>query len=164
MSLIEKIPELGDDEVVIGSRDAARAAKIIVLSVFNTDQVEAVVEGAAGAPHLELDAGRACAERLELLDLMNEPPDLRFVHLHRAEFDAVVDGKATNDFNHSSSIFQRAFGELFEGIASGRNRFIDTGKNAIASRKTLARYHRRSTYLCEHLGDDITNQIFVDSQ
>ncbi len=40
-------------------RDAARAAKIIVLSVFNTDQVEAVVEGAAGAPHLELDAGHA---------------------------------------------------------------------------------------------------------
>jgi len=40
-------------------RDAARAAKIILLSVFNTDQVEAVVEGKAGAPHLELEAGHA---------------------------------------------------------------------------------------------------------
>ena len=39
--------------------DVARAAKIIVLSVFNTDQVEAVVEGKVGLPHLELDAGHA---------------------------------------------------------------------------------------------------------
>ena len=39
--------------------DVARAAKIIVLSVFNTDQVEAVVEGKVGLPHLELDAWHA---------------------------------------------------------------------------------------------------------
>lgn len=39
--------------------DVARAAKIIVLSVFNTDQVEAVVEGKVGLPHLELGAGHA---------------------------------------------------------------------------------------------------------
>ena len=39
--------------------DAARAAKIIVLSVFNTDQVEDVVEGKDGVPHLELGAGHA---------------------------------------------------------------------------------------------------------
>ena len=40
-------------------RDVARAARTIVLSVFNTDQVEAVVEGRAGAAHLELDASHA---------------------------------------------------------------------------------------------------------
>ncbi len=39
--------------------EAARAAKIIVLSVFNTDQVEAVVEGRGDAAHLELAAGHA---------------------------------------------------------------------------------------------------------
>jgi len=38
---------------------AARVVKIVVLSVFNTDQVEAVVEGAGGAPSLELASGHA---------------------------------------------------------------------------------------------------------
>jgi 3-hydroxyisobutyrate dehydrogenase-like beta-hydroxyacid dehydrogenase len=44
---------------VASLREAARAAKIIVLSVFNTDQVESVVEGKDGAPHLELTEGHA---------------------------------------------------------------------------------------------------------
>lgn len=39
--------------------EVARHAKIIVLSVFNTDQVEAVVEGAGGVANLELESGHA---------------------------------------------------------------------------------------------------------
>jgi len=39
--------------------EASRVAKIFVLSVFNTDQVEQVVDGAGGAPHLELGEGHA---------------------------------------------------------------------------------------------------------
>lgn len=38
---------------------AGAAAKIVVLSVFNTDQVEAVLEGRDGAAHLELGKGHA---------------------------------------------------------------------------------------------------------
>jgi 3-hydroxyisobutyrate dehydrogenase-like beta-hydroxyacid dehydrogenase len=39
--------------------EVGRNAKIIVLSVFNTDQVEAVVEGAGGVANLELESGHA---------------------------------------------------------------------------------------------------------
>ncbi len=38
---------------------AAQGAAVVVLSVFNTDQVEEVVEGARGKPSLELAAGQA---------------------------------------------------------------------------------------------------------
>lgn len=69
-------------------RDAARAAKIIVLSVFNTDQVDAVVDGAGGVPHLELEAGHAVVctstcdpDRVAALAAKVAPRGIRFLEM-----------------------------------------------------------------------------------
>ncbi len=68
--------------------EAALAAKIVVLSVFNTDQVEAVVEGRDGAPHLELRAGHAviCTstcdpDRVAALAERVSPRGIRFLEM-----------------------------------------------------------------------------------
>ncbi len=69
-------------------REVALAAKIVVLSVFNTDQVEAVVEGKDGAPHLELTAGHAviCTstcdpDRVAALAARVAPRGIRFLEM-----------------------------------------------------------------------------------
>jgi 3-hydroxyisobutyrate dehydrogenase-like beta-hydroxyacid dehydrogenase len=69
-------------------RDAARASKVIVLSVFNTDQVEAVVEGKDDAPHLELTTGQAVVctstcdpDRVAALVARVAPRGIRFLEM-----------------------------------------------------------------------------------
>ncbi len=69
-------------------RAAARTANIIVLSVFNTDQVEAVVEGSGDAAHLELEAGHAIVctstcdpDRVAALAERVAPRGIRFLEM-----------------------------------------------------------------------------------
>ena len=56
----------------------------------------------------ELDAGRALAEDAELLDLVGQPADLGFLHLHRAELDALVDRDAADVVDDAAAVVDRA--------------------------------------------------------
>src|SRR5690349_12340841 len=75
------------------------------------DHRQAMIAAVDLAPH-ELDAGSFFAEGLELLDLVLQPADLGFVHLHRAELDAVVDRDATDMADDPLAVFQAPLAEL----------------------------------------------------
>ena len=96
------------------------------------DDRQAVIAAEDFAPQ-ELDARRPLAERLELLDLVRQPADLRLFHLHRAQLDALVDGDAADVGDDAPAVFQRAAREPLEGFARGRHGLVDVGEQAEAA-------------------------------
>ena len=88
------------------------------------DDGQAVIAAEHFAPH-ELDAGRALAERLELFDLVLQPADLGFFHLHRAQLDALVDRDAADVVDDPLAVFDRPLAELLEGLGRGGHGFVD---------------------------------------
>ena len=96
----------------------------------------------------ELHARRTLAERLELLDLVRQPADLRLFHLHRAQFDALVDGDAADVGDDAAAVFQRAAGEPLEGLARGRHGLVDVGEQAEAALVAAAAEHAGRCRCC----------------
>ena len=71
------------------------------------DDGQTVVAAEHFAPH-ELDTRRFLAQRPKLLDLVVEPADASLFHLHRSQFDRLVDGNAANVIDDPFSIFLRS--------------------------------------------------------
>ena len=91
----------------------------------------------------ELDARRTLAQRLELLDLVRQPADLRLLHFHRAQLDALVDGDAADVGDDARAVFERAAGKPLERLARRGHRLVDVGEQAEAALVAAADRRRR---------------------
>ena len=125
------------------------------------DHRQAMVATEHLAPH-ELHAGGAFAERLELLDLVLEASDLRLLHLHRSQLDALIDGNAADVLDDASAIFERPPGQLFERVPSRGHGLLHAGEDTIASGEAGPAVRGRSADLGQHLGHDLANERFID--
>ena len=87
----------------------------------------------------EFDAGHGQADAPLLVDLVFEFADLGLFHLHRAEFDALVDRDATDVVEDPFAAFDGDAGEFLERLARGGDRFVGVGELAQAAMIALAR-------------------------
>ncbi len=81
----------------------------------------------------ELDTGSLFAERFQFGDLVFQPTDLGFVHLHRSEFDRVVDRNAADVIDDSATVFDGPISQFFKRGPCGANCIIDIEKESIAA-------------------------------
>ena len=131
--MLTALPVIVGSECVTG-RDRADHAERGVL-----DDGQAVVAAEHLAPQ-ELDAGRAFAERLQLLDLVLQPADLGLFHLHRAELDALVDRDAADVVDDPLAVFDASAREsCSKASRGGGDGLVDVGEDAEAARVAACR-------------------------
>ena len=93
---------------------------------------------------------------------MLQAADLGLFHLHRAQFDTLVDRNASDMVDDPLAVPHASFAQLIVCFAGCRNRLVGIRKNPVASGMTAAGDRRRRANLGQHLGDNITNEYFVD--
>jgi hypothetical protein len=116
----------------------------------------------------ELHPRGAFRKNLQLLDLVFQPPNLRLVHLHGAQFHGVALSDVADDFDDPLAIFNRSVSQLFEGDPRRADGFIDAGENSVSPLKLMqargSRSDRRPRGLRPHflkdLSDHRSNDIF----
>ncbi len=73
------------------------------------------------------------AQRLQFLDLVLQPPDFRFFHLHCAQLDALVDGNPPNVPDNPLAVFPRPLAQLFKRRRGRRHGLVHVGKHTPAT-------------------------------
>jgi hypothetical protein len=106
------------------------------------DNGQTMISAEAFGPQ-EFDSRGAFRKDLQLFDLVLQPPNLCFVHLHSAQFHRVALRDVADDFDDSLAILDRSVSQLFKGDPRRTDRFIDAGENSVAPLKLMQAGGRR---------------------
>jgi len=122
-------------------------------------------QAAVAAVHLapqELDAGAAFAQRFQLFDLVLQAADLGFVHLHRAQFDALVDRDPADVADDPFAVLQAPLAQPLVSLGRRRDGFAGVAKDPVAALVAGAADGRDSAHFGQDLSDHVADQCFVD--
>ena len=110
----------------------------------------------------ELHARRPLAERLELLDLVQQAADLGLFHLHRAQLDALLDGDAADVADDAAAVVDGHAGEPLEGLAGGGHGAVDVAELPETALITaVGRRRGRAAHPRQDLLDHAANQVLL---